>query len=145
MNDKEKRFANRFKKASLTSLLIDFLETQRSGLSDSLMTNRRGCSFYVEFKSVDNKVRSISCPLKGKFEKGQIAFLREKKTWGAPAFVLAEIGGEAYLLNPNFDLEEMSNQEITASIASGFKSGPVVAKGFPAIITLLSVISVGRA
>ncbi|ATW57914.1 putative DNA helicase [Pseudomonas phage tabernarius] len=142
MNDKESRFARRFKTASQRSLLIDFLETQRSGLSDSLMTNRRGCSFYVEFKSVDHKVRSLSCPLKGKFEKGQIAFLREKKSWGAPAFVLAEIGGEAYLLNPNFDLEEMSNQDMAASIESGFTTGPIVAKGVPAIITILSIVSV---
>lgn len=144
MNDRETKFARRFKSASQKTLLIDFLETQRSGLSDSLMTNRRGCSFYVEFKSVDNKVRDMSCPLKGKFEKGQIAFLREKKTWGAPAFVLAEIGGEAYLLNPNFDLEEMTNADMAASIASGFTSGPVVSRGTIGIITILSVVSVNK-
>ncbi len=144
MNDRENKFARRFKQSSQKSLLIDFLETQRSGLSDSLMTNRRGCSFYVEFKSVDIKVREMSCPLKGKFEKGQIAFLREKKTWGAPAFVLAEIGKEVYLLNPNFDLEDMTNADIASSVASGFSSGPVVSRGTTSIITLLSVISVSQ-
>lgn len=144
MNDRETKFARRFKASAQKALLIDFLETQRSGLSDSLMTNRLGCSFYVEFKSVDCKVRDMSCPLKGKFEKGQIAFLREKKTWGAPAFVLAEIGGEAYLLNPNFDLEDMTNLDIVNSIDSWFSSGPVVMYESKAIINFLSSVSVDK-
>lgn len=137
MNDKEHRFARRFRDKAQGKILIDFLETQRSGLSDSLMVNRHGISWYCEFKSVEAKVRPGSCPLKGKFERGQIAFLRERRTWGMHGFVLAEIGGTPYLLNPMADLERMDMDVLRTEGASS-STKYIIQTGMSAIIAFLS-------
>lgn len=139
MNHAESKFAKRFQMKALKRLLVDFLETSRSGLSDSLVTNRNGVGMYVEFKSVDARVRDNSCPLKGKFESGQIAFLRERRTWGMPCFVLAEIGGIPYLLNPAFDLGEMTMWDLRQS--SAMAGGPVLQTGLEEIVEYLCMVT----
>ncbi len=53
MNDRETKAANAFKQRSLGRILVDFLETRRSGMSDSTCLNRHDVQPWVEFKALE--------------------------------------------------------------------------------------------
>ena len=122
MNDRETKAANAFKQRSLGRILIDFLETRRSGMSDSICMNRRGVQFWVEFKALEAwPKRTSTCPMARCFEPGQIPFLRERICWGGRGFVLAKIGTDWLLLNPMLDLFDLNSRDLVevASYAEG--------------------------
>uniref|UniRef100_A0AAU7VGS3 DNA helicase n=1 Tax=Serratia phage Spe5P4 TaxID=3159438 RepID=A0AAU7VGS3_9CAUD len=84
--------------------------------------NRRGTTFWVELKALKSwPVRATTAPLKNKFEKGQLSFLRSHISWKGKGFVLLRVASrEWYLLNPAVDLEACTKEGIIdASFAIG--------------------------
>ena len=76
---KEQRLWNNFHDIARGSLNMHRIENMISdGMADIIGINRIGTAFWLELKALDKwPARDSTCPLKGKFEKGQLPFLRE--------------------------------------------------------------------
>lgn len=85
------------------------------GTPDVSGINRNGVGFWLENKALTTWAkRDTTFPLRDKFEKGQIPWMRSWNQWHGKAFVLLRVELEYYLLNPNGpkDLREMTQTEI---------------------------------
>jgi penicillin-binding protein-related factor A (putative recombinase) len=99
-------------------------------MSDSMCINRNGKAFWIEFKHLDEwPKRAMTLPLRSKFERGQIPFLKQWQSWRGLGYVLLKAEGEYYLLmakgvvGVTKDLNEMNKEElIAASRATGLSA-----------------------
>jgi len=89
-------------------------------MPDVLGTNRRGINFWLELKALHEwPKRASTCPLKGKFEKGQLGFLCSWRTgWNGHAFVLLRVGTVYFLITPTMDLEKYPTEELMYHVAA---------------------------
>lgn len=91
-------------------------------MPDVLGINREGRVFWLELKAlVDWPKRESTCPLKGKFEKGQLGFLCSWRTgWDGEAFLLLRVGTVYYLIKPMMDLEKFTTNQLKEfAVATG--------------------------
>jgi hypothetical protein len=91
------------------------------GMSDLVGINRFGVSFWIELKALEGwPKRSGTKPLARAFERGQVSFLKEWKTWKGLAFVLLRVGDEWLLLDPKppVDLVDMNTDKLRISALS---------------------------
>lgn len=76
------------------------------GMSDFVVQSHYGFDIWLEMKAIDAlPVRDSTCPLKGEFKKGQLAFLKEKISWGGHGFVCLRVGTDWWLFDPTIRLE----------------------------------------
>jgi hypothetical protein len=136
---KEQLAYDSFKGGCAGKLKLERIENQLGqGMPDVLGTNRSGAVFWLELKALlEWPKRATTCPLNGKFEKGQLAFMAAHRTgWNGHAFVLLRVGAIYYLLKPFTDLEKYTKEQLmNTSIAS-----PLVAIGKDPIIEYLSTL-----
>lgn len=114
---KEQKARDNFDKYAMGRIHLEPIENQRSSATpDCLGINREGGVFWLEFKAIDEwPKREATAPLRGKFEKGQIPFLKQWKSWRGNAFVVLRAEDEFYLLDPKYaavDLESATKQEL---------------------------------
>jgi hypothetical protein len=116
---KEQKARDNFKEKALGRILLIAIENQLdSGTADCIGSNRDGVAFWLEFKDIEEwPKRPTTAPLRGKFEKGQIPFLKQWKSWKGHAFVAARIAGTFYLFDPKWPLPltDMNQQELVNS------------------------------
>jgi len=112
---KEQLAYDSFKNSCVGGLKLERIENQLGqGMPDVLGTNRSGVVFWLELKAlVEWPKRATTCPLKGKFEKGQLAFMAAHRTgWNGYAFVLLRVGPVYFLLKPFIDLEDYTKDQL---------------------------------
>lgn len=100
--------------------------------SDAMCINRHGVSFWVEFKHLDEwPKRAGTFPLKSKFERGQLPFLKQWQSWRGLAYVLLKAEGEYYLLMAKgvVGMEKELNEMTTVEL-----------KGFSRAIGLVAIV-----
>lgn len=137
---KEQLTYDTFKSGCLGTLKLERIENQLGqGMPDVLGTNRSGTVFWLELKALDEwPKRATTCPLKGKFEKGQLAFMAAHRTgWNGEAFVLLRVGKLYLLLKPFMDLESYTKEQLCDTSRA---SNPVVAVGKDPIIEYLKAL-----
>jgi len=104
-NPRETKARDAFRKASEGLFRSWLVENQlTAGMSDILAINRRGTVFWLELKALEEwPIRENTMPLKSKFERGQIPFLKEwSNTWKGNGFVLLRVGtSEWFLMSPH--------------------------------------------
>lgn len=98
------------------------------GMSDVYGRNRNGRDFWLEFKAMEKwPARASTCPLKDKFEPGQIPFLKTQFSWGGCGFVILRVRewDEWFMIHPRdgIDLREMTRKDIEdRALALGLKN-----------------------
>lgn len=114
IRQQERNSFNNFKAAALGRLLLRRIESSiTSGIADIECINRKGGTCWMEGKCIDDPPKRLTTPVfKGRFEKGQLAFLRERRSWNGHAFILARIAGVYYLLEPIAEIESVSMGQI---------------------------------
>lgn len=86
------------------------------GMSDVVGINRSGVVFWCENKAIEEwPAKPGTFPLRDAFEPGQIPFMRQWKWWKGHAFVLLRVKIDYYLLDPNFNLHQMTALELINS------------------------------
>lgn len=92
-----------------------------SAMPDVIGENRKGAAFWLELKALHEwPKRATTCPLKGKFEKGQLGWLRAWVSWNGRAYVLLRVGVDFYLLDPRNALDELpTSQLIESALVTG--------------------------
>lgn len=123
---KEQRAFITLKDSSVGVLNLKRIETSTtSGMPDVKGINRKGASFWIEMKALDEwPKRESTCPLKGAFEKGQLSFLCEWISWKGRSFVVLRVGVEYHLFRPRLDLERLTKAELldpSVCLATGKK------------------------
>lgn len=137
---KEQLAYDSFKSSCLGELKLERIENQLGqGMPDVLAINRSGTVFWLELKAlVEWPKRDTTCPLKGKFEKGQLAFMAShRSSWNGHAFVLLRVGPVYYLLKPYLDLEKMTYTQL---LEGQGMTGPLVTIGKTEIIEYLKAL-----
>ncbi len=106
-----------FKEAALGRLLLKRIESSiTSGIADIECINRKGGTCWIEGKCIDDPPKRATTPIfKGRFERGQLAFLRERRSWKGHAFVMARIAGIYYLFEPFREIEQVTMPQIAES------------------------------
>lgn len=116
MQQPERVARDAFRKCTVGRLNIKLIENLNSqGTPDSICINRNGAVFWIEFKALTVwPIRATTMPLRTKFEKGQIPFMKEWISWGGKAFALVKISDSFFLLHPkkNIELIEMNRADI---------------------------------
>lgn len=85
-------------------------------MPDVIGQNRNGTTFWIENKALlDWPKRPGTHPLNGKFEPGQLPWLRNWVQWGGHAFVLLRVVNTHYLLSPVHELGKMTRIELVES------------------------------
>lgn len=84
---------------------------------DAIGINKNGAVFWIETKALDDwPVRATTLPLRTAFEKGQVPFLRQWRSWRGTSFVLLRAGSGAksdwLLLDPREPLTEQTKIEL---------------------------------
>jgi hypothetical protein len=101
---KEQRAWDSFKEShDSTKLKLERVENQiRDAMPDVVGQNRRGASFWLEFKAIDKwPVRNTTPVMRNCFEPGQLPWLRSWCQWGGHAFVILRAQTRDWLLlNP---------------------------------------------
>lgn len=122
---KEQLAYDSFNQGCLGILRLERIENMvGEAMPDVLGINRSGNVFWLELKAIhDWPKRETTCPLKGKFEKGQLGFLCSWRTgWDGNAFVLLRVGVVYYLIKPCMELASMTSaQLLSESMAIGKK------------------------
>lgn len=110
----EQRAWDSFKPATIGRFKTYRVENQLSnGMPDVICINKRGVVFWLENKALDKwPIRASTIPLKGKFEPGQLGFMREWRDRGGNSFVLLRAEKVYYLLNPKLDLESLTKLQL---------------------------------
>jgi len=118
---KEQRAFATVKESSLGRLNMKRIENSiTAGMPDVILINRKGTVVWLELKALDEwPKRATTAPLKGKFEKGQLAFMREWRSWKGHSFCLLRVGTVYYLLDPRSQLDELSTQQLTEMAVVG--------------------------
>jgi hypothetical protein len=93
-------------------------------MADVVGINRKGAAFWLELKAYEAwPIRATTCPLKSKFEKGQLGFLCAWRSWLGNAYVLLKVGKVYYLIPAAMDLESVTRAElVNGAIAVGKSS-----------------------
>lgn len=104
---KEQRAYKNLQDNALGILNCKRIENQNgSGMSDFVVQSHYGFDIWLEIKAMDAlPVRDTTLPLRGHFEKGQLAFLREKISWGGHGFVALRVDRDWWLFDPTIELE----------------------------------------
>lgn len=107
---KEQKLWSNFRDYSIGLLNMHRIENMiAEGMADVIAINREGAVFWLELKALDKwPARATTCPLKGKFEKGQLPFLRQWRSWKGHSFVLLRVGLDYFLLDPRLDLDKLT-------------------------------------
>jgi penicillin-binding protein-related factor A (putative recombinase) len=110
----EQRAYDNFRKASEGILLLHRVENVvRDGMPDVIGTNRNGGVFWLELKAIAAwPKRATSHPLAGRFEKGQLAFLSEWRSWGGNSFVLLRDDKDYILLPSDLYLDDWAAEKM---------------------------------
>lgn len=113
---KEQRAWDSFSKSvDKSRLKLQRIECLYSGeaVPDVLGQNKKGVAFWLELKALDGwPKRNTTCPMKGIFEPGQLAYLRSWWHWQGRAYVLLRVGLDYYLMDPRDNLEVMTHHDI---------------------------------
>ena len=119
---KEQNSYDTFKSGCLGRLNLYRVENQvTAGMPDVIAINRNGAVFWLELKAyVAWPARASTCPLKGKFEAGQLSFMCAWRSWQGIAFVLLKVGPVYYLIPPQMNLEALNREDLQGlSVAVG--------------------------
>lgn len=111
-----------FKNGAVGKLNMWRVENQiTSGMADVIGINRNGRAFWLELKAYEAwPIRANTCPLKSKFEKGQLGFLCTWRSWQGNAYVLLRVAKVYYLIPAAMDLESVTKAGlINGAIAVG--------------------------
>lgn len=120
---KEQLAYDSFASGCLGLLRLERIENMvGEAMPDVLGVNRGGTVFWLELKALHEwPKRATTCPLKSKFEKGQLGFLCSWRSgWDGHAFVLLRVDKVYYLIKPRMDLSELNQiQLMENSVAIG--------------------------
>lgn len=113
---KEQLMWDRLKEAAQGILQMDRVENQcRESMPDVNGINRNGVDFWLELKALHVwPKRATTCPLKGAFQKGQIAWGLARNSWGGQSFVLLRVGKDWLLMYPWREMEEATQAQLRA-------------------------------
>lgn len=111
---KEQKAWDTIRAASVGVLTLQRIESSvGDGIPDVIGINRKGSVFWMELKALEAwPKRETTVPLKGKFEKGQLGFLRQWASWKGSSFVLLRVGVEYFLLDARLSLDIVSVVEL---------------------------------
>lgn len=119
MGKKEtQRVVNKFIDETQKKLKIHKIENIGQAMPDLVCMNRKATTFWLEAKHLEAlPKREGTCPLKGKFEKGQQGWGRAWNSWGGFHFVLLRVnsgpGAGWYLFSVSHgDLEEKTWEQL---------------------------------
>lgn len=124
---KEQALWDGLKAGATGRLLLHRVENAaRSAMSDVIGSNRKGVAFWLELKALHEwPKRDSTPPLRGAFEKGQLGFLREWRSWQGKGFVVLKVGAardaEWLLLPPTMNLELPTRAELRSLSLSSDK------------------------
>lgn len=112
-----------FKRMSEGVLRLYPLETDRSGIPDTIGINRSGKSFWIEWKQIPSWPKTTRArPFKDIFQRGQLGFLQSWISWRGNAFVALYVESEDkyYLFLPRVEIKDMNYMEIqNIALSSG--------------------------
>jgi hypothetical protein len=123
----EQKSWDTFSKALVGRIRYERIENSvRSAMPDVIAQNRMGVSFWIENKAIAAwPARASTLPLRGRFERGQLGFLRAWMSWGGRGYVLLRVGegndSTYLLLNPLAPLDKMTREELARAIIANGK------------------------
>lgn len=87
-----------------------------NSMPDVICLNHLGTTFWLENKAIDSwPARSTTFPLRDRFQPGQLSWARQWRASGGFSYVLLRVGLDFYLLNPDYDLDKLTQTGLLAS------------------------------